>query len=261
MNIIEEIKKKKEFSKLPDSIVERAAEMAKGDVKESRALLRKYFGVFLTNKVLKGKGDLLKSHMSSKKRDYEKFYGEIFSSGILAARGIPSELETSKEVSSLSGNVGSVIDLGAGLNGFSYGYLKEVVGEVNYLAVEAVGQEVEHMNEYFEENGFSAKAVVWDLFDVEKIKDLLKVQKKPRVVFMFQVVDALENLERDFSKKFILEIAEECEKIVLTLPTESLGGRKKFAVRRKWIMDFLEENFVIEKDFSRDGERIIVLRK
>ena len=154
-----------------------------------------------------------------------------------------------------------MIDLGAGLNGFSYGYLKSVIGDVDYLAVEAAGQEVDHMNKYFEEEGFSANAIVGDLFEVDKIKDLLKVQKKSRVVFMFQVVDALENLERDFSKKFILEISKECEKIVLTLPTESLGGRKKFAVQRKWIMDFLKENFVIEKDFSRDGERIICLHK
>jgi len=84
---------------------------------------------------------------------------------------------------------------------------------------------------------------------------------KPRVVFMFQVVDALEILEKDFSKKFVLEIFNECEKIVLTLSTESLGGRKKFAVQRKWIIDFLADNFVIEKDFKIGGERVIVVGK
>ncbi|MBU2576949.1 MAG: hypothetical protein KKF50_04470 [Nanoarchaeota archaeon] len=260
--LIEEIKKKREFSGLPDSIVERAAEMAKGapnghdsgepDVKKSRALLRKYFGVFLTNKVLKGKGsaeEMLKSHMSSKKRDYEEFYGEIF-------KGM--------------GNVGSVIDLGAGANGFSYDYLKKELGAVNYLAVEASGQLVDNMNDYFQENKFSAKAVVGDLFDLERIKGLLESQKKPRVVFMFQVVDALENLEKDFFKKFFLRVSKECEKIVLSLPTESLGGRKKFAVQRKWIIDFLSskddpggpcENFMIEKDFKTNGERVLVIGK
>ena len=126
--LISEIKKKREFSELPDSIIERAAEMAKGDVKESRALLRKYFGVFLTNKVLKGRGscdELLKAYMSSRKRDYPEFYKEIFS-----------------EI----GNVGFVVDLGAGMNGFSYGYLNDEVGEVDYVAAEAAGQEVKHMN-------------------------------------------------------------------------------------------------------------------
>jgi len=236
MKVTEEIKKKKEFSGLPDSIVERAAGLAKGDVKEARALLRKYFGVFLTNKVLKGKGDLLKAHMSSKKRDYGEFYGEIFS---------------------CVGDVSSVIDLGCGVNGFSYEYLPE---GVSYVGVEAAGQVVSHMNKYFEENEFDAKAVVGDLFDVGKIVDLLKGQEKPRVVFLFQVVDALENLERDFSKKFILEIAKECEWMVLTLPTESLGGRKKFAVQRKWIVNFLEENFLVKSILVSRGEKIIILK-
>ena len=236
MNLIEEIKKKREFSGLPDSIVEKAAEIAKGDVKESRALLRKYFGVFLTNRVLRGKGDLLSVHMSSKKRDYEKFYGEIFS---------------------VVKNVGSVVDLGCGVNGFSY---EDLPKGVEYVGVEAAGQLVGHTNRYFKESGYGAKAVVGDLFDVDGVMKILKEAKKPRVVFLFQVVDALENLERDFSKRFLLSINEECEWIVLSLPTESLGGRKRFEVQRKWMMDFLGENFLIEKEFLMPGERIVILK-
>jgi hypothetical protein len=238
-NLIKEVKKKREFSGLPDSVVERAVGIAGDDVKEVRALLRKYFGVFLTNRVLKGKGDLLGSHMSSKKRDYEKFYEEIFS-------GIDE--------------VGSIVDLGCGANGFSYGFLRDVVGDVDYVGVEAAGQLVDHMNKYFEESDFSAKAVVGDLFDIKGVLKILESAKKPRVVFLFQVVDALENLEKDFSKRFLLEISKESEWIVLSLPTESLGGRKKFAVRRKWMMDFLRENFLVEKEFPMFGEKIIILK-
>jgi hypothetical protein len=246
MSLVDEVKKKREFSKLPDSVVERAIGIVGDDVKEVRALLRKYFGVFLTNRVLKGKGDLLGSHMSSKKRDYEKFYGEIF-----LQEGMGAEYMR---------NISSVIDLGAGVNGFSYGYLKDAIGPVKYVAVEAAGQEVDHMNNYFEENDFNAEAFCLDLFDAEKIKGVLRKQGRDRVVFLFQVVDALENLEKDFSKKFLLEISKECEWIVLSLPTESLGGRKKFAVQRKWIMDFLGENFLIEKAFAMFGEKIIILK-
>ena len=241
-DVIEEIRGKK-LSGLPDSIVRRVAKLVGGGVKDARVLLRKYFGVFLTNRVLKAKGsadEILRMHLSSRKRDYERFYAEIFS-------GIDS--------------VGSVIDLGAGVNGFSYSYLNERLGDVDYVAVEAVGQLVENMNKYFEDEGFSAKAVCEDLFNIESVLKILGKQRKPRIVFMFQVVDALENLERDFSKEFILKVSRECEVIVLSLPTESLGGRKKFEVRRKWIVDFLGENFVVEKDFVMDGERIICVRK
>ena len=244
MNVIEEIKKKREFSGLPNSVVERIARIKKEDVKESRALLRKYFGVFLTNRILKGKlsaDEMLEAHMSSKKRDYEKFYGEIFSGASL---------------------VGSVIDLGAGVNGFTFPYLHENYGIGEYYGIEAVGQLVDRLNIFFDEEGWGeiANAVWLDLFDVDEIVKILKKCSKPRVVFMFQVVDALENLERDFSKKFILEISKECEKIILSLPIESLGGRKKFKVQRKWLIDFLKENFEVEKDFEMNGERVLVIK-
>lgn len=236
MENIKEVKKKREFSGLPDSVVLRALDGSSGDVKEARALLRKYFGVFLTNRVLKGKGDLLGIHMSSKKRDYEEFYGKIFS---------------------VIGNVKSVVDLGCGVNGFSYESLPK---DVSYIGVEAVRQLVDLTNNYFEREGYDGKVVHLDLFNVDAVKEILRDERKPRVVFMFQVVDALENLERDFSKEFILEIAKECEWIVLTLPTESLGGRKRFAVQRKWMLDFLEENFLIRESFVARGEKIIILK-
>jgi len=83
------------------------------------------------------------------------------------------------------------VDLGCGVNGLSYEYLPKGVG---YVGVEAAGQLVELMNSYFENEGFDASAVCLDLFDVDKVVEILKSAKKPRVVFMFQVVDALENL-------------------------------------------------------------------
>ncbi len=243
MNLISEVKKKREFSQLPDSIVKRALEISGEDIKETRALLRKYFGVFLTNKVLKGKlsgEEILKSHKSSMKRDYLEFYRRIF--------------ENIKDVK-------CVVDLGCGVNGFSYSYLKDILGDVDYFGIEASGQLVGQMNNYFKGNNFEkARAICRDLFDIEKIKKILKKQEKNNVVFLFQVVDALENLEKDFSKKFILEISKECEFIVLSLSTESLSGRKKFEVKRKWIIDFLEDNFEIKDEFVMCGERVLVVR-
>jgi len=246
MNLIEEVKKKKEFSKLPDSVVKRALGESKDDVKEARSLLRKYFGMFLTNRVLKGKGNLLGAHLSSKKRDYEEFYSKIF-----PPRDDPAGPEGISDV-------GSVIDLGCGVNGFSYEYLPK---GVEYIGAEAAGQLVEQMNIYFNEKGFDARAVCLDLFDVERVLDILRKTKRDRVVFMFQVVDALENMKRDFSKDFIGKVMKECEVLIISLPLVSLGGRKKFVVRRKWLIDFLADNFDVRKDFEMFGERILVVKK
>jgi hypothetical protein len=237
--LVEKIKCKKEFSGLPDPIVERALVLCDGDFKETRAFLRKYFGVFLTNKVLKGKGDLLKFHISSKKRDYKEFYRRIFD-----------------EIG--GGNAKSVIDLGSGVNGFSYSYLPE---GIEYVGVEAVKQVVENLNIYFKKENFCARAVWLDIFDVFSVLEILKKAKRPRAVFMFQIVDALEVFERDFSKRFILEVMDECEWLILSLPTESLSGKSNFAVKRKWLIDFLSQNFFVRKDYEVNGERILIVEK
>ncbi|MBT3397381.1 hypothetical protein HOA55_00025 [archaeon] len=233
-----EVKKKREFSQLPDSVVERAISVAGEDIKEVRSLLRKYFGVFLTNKVLKGKGiEILKSHKSSMHREYGPLYELIFGK---------------------MGDVGAVVDLGCGANCFSYELMPK---GINYVGVEAVGQLVDSANRYFKEGGFeSAHVLHRDLFDLEFILKTLKQMPKPRAIFLFQVVDALENLEKDFSKKFLLAIGEESERIVLSLPVRSLSGRTRFQARRKWILDFIGENFETIDSFETNGERFLIIK-
>lgn len=244
-DLISEVKKKKEFSKLPDSVVERALSLNEESVKEARAFLRKYFGVFLTNKVVKGKDEkVLESHISSKGRDYEEFYGKIFEK---------------KKI------IGSVIDFGCGVNGFSYNVLKEFVGDVDYIGVEASGQIVENVNSYFDDEGLEKScSVVWgDLFDLQSMKKIVEKSSKPRTIFLFQTVDALESFERDFSKKFLLmlkDVLDKDDKIIISLSLKSISGRRKFMVDRKWILEFLKENFNLEMDFVVGSERVLIVR-
>jgi hypothetical protein len=244
-DIVKEIKKKREFSELPDEIVTRFAEIAKGDVKTARALLRKYFGVFLTNKVVRAKGaygDILAAHISSKKRTYDSFY----------------ELFTEER------DFSSIIDLGSGVNGFSYPYLSKIFGKIPYFAIEASGQIVRNTNSFFEKNGFPGEVFSGDLMDVHLVGSVFAKAPGKRLIFLFQVVDALENLERNSSKKFLEYLASRmnsADLLILSLPVESLGGKKKFFVNRKWLLDFLEGFFTTERDFEEFGERFLVLRK
>ena len=235
--LILEVKQKKEFSRLPDSVVERAVGIVGEDVKAARALLRKYFGVFLTNKVLKGKGiEILKSHKSSMHRDYGEFYGKIFST---------------------VGGVKGIVDLGCGVNSFSYKFMPS---GINYVGVEAAGQLVDSANDYFGENGFDkAQVVCGDLFDKEFVLKILGGVSGPRVVFMFQVIDALEGFERDFSKKLLLSIAEECEFVVVSYLVKSLSG-EAFKANRKWLVEFVEENLEVADNFELNGERVLILK-
>jgi len=124
-----------------------------------------------------------------------------------------------------------------------------------------MGQLVDLMNYYFKEGKISAKAFHYSLFELEKVKEVLKKLKKPRVVFLFKTLDSLEMLERDYSKKFLSEIKDSCERIVVSFATESMIKRKKFYAKRIWFFDFIQGEFEILDDFVDNGERFIVLQK
>jgi hypothetical protein len=248
-------------------------EKCKEDVKKTRALLRKYFGVFLTNKIL-GAGkksfagkkendkiadEILKSHLSTRNRDYLELYERI--------------------VGKNKGNGEIIIDLGCGVNGFSYKFIKNSVlrnnnsREIRYVGVEAVKQLVDIMNQYFKDKKFNACVIWQDLFDINKIlkiiknagtknKDKEREAEKGKVIWMFNIIDALEVFKRNYSKKLILEIfkLKDIKKIVLSFPSKGLSGRKRFKVSRGWLIGFVCENFKILDDFSIHGERFIVFK-
>jgi len=96
--------------------------------------LHKVFGAFTSQKLLSPKNKneewILRKHLSTKER--LPYYTEVY-------KRIFSGFEKNKEI--------SIIDLGAGVNGFSYDYFGSP--KIKYFGVEAVGQLVDLMNKYF----------------------------------------------------------------------------------------------------------------
>ena len=274
--LYEKITQKKEFSQLPRKDVEMAMEKFENKnlndwqkAKLTRQFLRKIYSSFSSRKVFseskKGKTSdwYLMKHKSSKERFpyYHEIYERIF----------PKKGKF------------SVIDLGAGINGLSF--LPEIFSSpnhhhpdhppqgtkfneknfrsriINYLRIEAIGQFVELMNEFFKAEKFNGKAIHVSLFDLDKIKESIKEQKKPRIILLLKVIDSLEIVKRDYSKKLLEEIAPLGEKIVVSFATRSLGSRKKFSANRNWLVKFINDNFKVEDDFEIGGERYLVFGK
>lgn len=248
-DILSKIREKREFSQVPEKDIElayshfekrQASEEEK--IRLTRELLRKIFSAFVSKKLLslKNKGEewILRKHISTRERlpYYKEIYNKIFQDYKKA----------------------SVIDLGAGINGFSYKYFGR---QIKYIAIESVGQLVELMNHYFKINKLNAKAIHLSLFEKEKVKEIIKKEKKPRIILLFKVVDALEVLKRDYSKELISEIAPVADKIVVSFATKSLGSREKFRAKRNWIIEFIKDNFKILDDFEIAGEHYISFKK
>ena len=213
--LIEKITQKKEFSQLPPKDVELALEKfdkpKNADyqkIKLTRQFLRKIFSGFSSRKVLHKRDEdtewYLMKHKSTKERlpFYEEVYFKCF-------KGFPESF--------------SVIDLGAGINGLSYGFFEKLGKRVNYLGIEAVGQFVELMNSFFEKEKINGKAIHESLFELDKIKKIVKQVKDKKIVFLFKVIDSLEIMERDYSKKLLEEIVPMADRIVVSFATHSIG--------------------------------------
>lgn len=252
------IVQKKEFSQLPKEDVERVFLLFdkkhlinEEKIKLTRDLLRKVFSVFSSGKLLNKKKErdvewILKKHISTKERleHYDEIYKRIFLG-----------LDKRKEI--------CVFDLGCGVNGLSYNYMKkQTFSDINYFGFEAVGQIAELSNIYFKNNKLNARAYHESLFNIKKILGVVGGCKNNKIILLFKVVDSLEMVERDYSKKLLLRLKDKLgmgDKIVVSFATRSLVAHKKFNVNRKWFEDFARENFKVLDDFEIGGERYIVL--
>ncbi|MEK6840861.1 MAG: hypothetical protein AABX79_02820 [Nanoarchaeota archaeon] len=253
--LIAKIMEKPELRELPLEDVKMAfsnfeKKQAGDEEKErlTRELLHKVFGAFGSRKLLvsslreREPEWILRKHFSTRERlpYYAEVYGRIL-------KGI--------------GEKASILDLGAGVNGFSYKYFKEIGFDVEYTGIEAVGQFVELMNLYFKKKKMKAKALHLSLFQLEEIKKIIGKVKKPIVVFLFKTLDSLEMLERDYSKELLSAISPITDRIAISFATESMTKRKRFKAKRNWITNFIREKFRIIDDFEIAGERYIVLEK
>lgn len=249
----EKIISKKEFSDLPRedvekiySLYEKRQTSEEEKIKLTRDMLRKVYSAFSSSKVLnsnilnkKSVLDILKKHISTRERFevYEELYSRLINKNCI------------------------VFDLGAGINGLSYGYFDKNL-KVKYIGVEAVGQMVDLMNFYFnKENIKDAIAIKESLFNFEKISDLIKKEKGEKVVFLFKALDSLEMVERNSSKKLLEKIVPDSDKVVVSFATRSLISRKPFKVKRYWFENFIsDKNWKILDDFELGNERYIVFR-
>jgi Ribosomal RNA methyltransferase (FmrO) len=251
--ILNKIIQKKQFSMIPKQDVIRAFDKFDKDrysdeekIKFTRDLLRKTFSGFSGQKLLVNKErsneEVLKRHLSTKERYpyYEEVYNRIL-------KNLPKKI--------------SIIDLGAGVNGLSYSLFKKIGKEVNYIGIEAVGQLVTLINNYFVKEKINGKMIHLSLFDLEKVKEVIADLPKPKIIFLFKVIDSLEKVERDYTKKFLEEIVPISDRIIISFATESWMRRKKFYANRKWLIDFIKENWQFIDDFEVGGERYLVFQR
>lgn len=243
--LIDLIRQKREFRDLDNKFVEKmldsrlkgkkVEDLKPRDIekmeKETRAYLREVYGAFLSSKyfqrekflnAIKDLNDseahirILSLHLSTKERlpYYEEIYEKIF-----AVTGEPS----------------SILDLGCGLNPFSFPFMN--LKDVRYYAVELVKSDAEFIQRYFDKMKINGKAINMDLTQAENLPSA-------DVCFMFKVIDTFEAIQWDITAELMAKI--KAKYIIASFATKSLGGRKTIkAEKRQWF-----ERLIASKEHS-----------
>ncbi|MBW6442637.1 hypothetical protein K0A97_02540 [Patescibacteria group bacterium] len=257
--IIKKISSKKEFSKLREKDIylafshfENRQTSDEEKIKLTRELLHKTFGAFGSQKLLSGRSLedkppewFLRKHLSTRERIdfYPEIYSKIF-------KHIPKKSEKL-----------SIIDLGSGVNFFSYPYIDKKRSNLSYFVIESIGQFVDLAKIYFRKSNLLGDSIHLSLFELNLLKRLIKKEKSFKIVFLFKVIDSLELLSRDYSKKLLLELTPLVDLFILSLPVESMVKRTKFKAKRYWILNFIKENFWVLDEFKMGSEQFLIFKK
>jgi len=235
--LIKEIKKKKELSNISDQFVKTELEkylklhpridLTKINIKSKdykiiitdlRAVLRRVYGLFRDDKkneleelLNKGKiKDILATHSSTKERFliYERLYKQIFA---------------------ITGKPKKILDLGCGLNPFSYQFMK--LKELEYYAYDIDSKEIEFIKRHFtvlenRNSFFKGKAEVKDI-----INDVLP---KVDVCFLLKMTDVIDRGKGHKITENLLEKVP-AKYIVMSFATRTMSGKKMTAPRRNWV--------------------------
>jgi len=193
-------------------------------VKLVRGDLRRVYGLFrdkkplnddLFNDFCKSPQDIrkarrvLESHSSTKERlnFYDKLYGKIFS---------------------ITGKPKSLLDLGCGINPFSFPYMK--LKNLTYNAYDISNKEIADIKKYFFNLKIDGTAEVFDILKFSKLSKL----PQSDVALMFKMTDVVDRNKGHKGTEEVL-LHTPANFIVVSFPTLTMSGKPMNVPRRKWI--------------------------
>lgn len=251
MDVLEEIKDKKEFRGLSDELVLKVINIYRSKynievekerkmlVKDCRAKLRELYSAFRLGgyekrikylSQMKNWYDedtakkILSLHLSSKER--LNYYPKLY-------KKLRSKIQFK-----------TVLDIGCGMNVFSMPWM----GRVDYYGIDVNKEDVDFCNDYL--NKFKITGGV-RCADIMSLDNVIKTD----VCFIFKVLEGLEGIERNITTKLFVKITSPW--IVVSFATRSLGGGKVISARRlKWF----EELVKIEEKFNLGTEVYYIIK-
>ena len=101
------------------------------------------------------------------------------------------------------------------------------------------------------------------VLDLDMIRDSVENMNSPRLILLLQTIDAMESVEPNSSKAFLLNLKNILNKediIVVSNPVKSISGKNSFKIKRRWFECFVNENFKIISSFELFEEYFLIAK-
>lgn len=193
-------------------------------VKHVRNILRKSYGMFVVDAKSRGEilnkinslldiwahEEMLRTHESTKER--LKIYPELY-----------------RKIFKITGKPASILDLGCGMNPFSYPFLG---ARPSYYASDISKEDCDLINSYFKKFKITGEAIPLDLREI-KHGNILMFFPKTDVCFLFKVLDSIETSGHKLAEKLINSINSDY--VAASFSTKTLSGKRMRHPYRGWV--------------------------
>jgi len=269
--ILRKIKENKKYKTISDNIIEneiknylksnKIKEITKSDIKNIRAKLHKAYSSFQTKKKKKRYLyiDNLKHLLEIKNPspedldDIKEINNKLLSITISTKERIKDYEKVYKQIFEITGNPGTIVDLGSGLNSLSYPYMN--LKKLNYYAYDIDEEDIKFLNEYFQimkREGLNGKASIFNLRDSKEIFSL----PSSDIIFLFKVIDIINQSEKNYkaSEELIKQIMPKTKFIIASFATKTITRKKMNYPSRKWFELMLKRNNLGFKIIETENE-------
>ncbi len=185
-------------------------------VKDVRTQLRRSYGLF------RRKGRIIKE------LDRNTNANEILSSHSSTRERLPHYREIYKRIFKVTGTPRIILDLGCGLNPFSYDYMR--LRYLTYFAYDLAVDEIRLINDYFRRSKIKGHACILNVLQIDKIRKLPPAD----IAFLLKMTDVLDK-GRGHKKTEEVIRAVPARNVVVSFPTVTMSGKRMNFPRRKWI--------------------------
>lgn len=268
-NILDEflnqVKQNKKYKSIADEIIieeiknylreNEIDKISRRDIKLVRSQLHKSYASFQTRKKSKIQDYL--DELKDNPKDINTT-NKLLSITLSTKERLNNYSHIYKKIFNITGKPDIIIDLGSGLNPFSYLFMN--LSSLIYYSYDVDEQDIIYLNQYYKimkSVGLNGKAQILNILDVEKIKNL----PSSDIIFLFKVIDILDKNDHKTSEGLIKVLINKTKFLVASFATKTFTRKKMNYPNRKWFELMLNRNNLNFQIIFTDNEIFYIIHK